>query len=611
MAVAGGGNALFVLRMIWQGQSSRLRRTRFSTAVIDRESAHTKSSSTSLFPGLKALASSSNTSDAPAPVNFLEEESTEYNVITTTLPSRDLSPRPIPWPTIFAHPESSDAVNHPRPRARLCDPLARLVAEKDLVSAQKIYHELRSHKAPIMHRSVYLEAAAQSLEARDTERFMFWFRMYPNRPATRSHPGLKAVWMPLVNTILARHGSDLEFMESFLLEAARKGLLPVVITPMLQHLTFIMDPTQSRAIFERAFTAYLANTTPKNSDAVSQQGLRHRTVAQGQVDIWWETYHSLCDAQGWVESEAATRHQLGTPTTGRPSPRMKRRDLVAQAIAEPPSARELADLIWDIQCGTPEKVDDFKQKFINPAKAAAGAPSLSPAARQVLWTRATMIMYARAKDHAKVIEAYQSTFTWYGLPDHPLRLNQVDAQSDKTLIYPHKTVITTLMPSLLATLPTEDLTTFHQSYLASSTSLPPVLQPDGHIHNTFVNEIAHRVSVEAVISAVESIVAQGYDPGSQSMTSLLLAFARKRMMGDMYGLLEAMEREDEFASNDGDPLGRAIPPPTVETYDWLAKSLRIRAPEDAARLAKMKEEYFGDRERAEVESGPEKIASTG
>jgi hypothetical protein len=96
------------------------------------------------------------------------------------------------------------------------------------------------------------------------------------------------------------------------------------------------------------------------------------------------------------------------------------------------------------------------------------------------------------------------------------------------------------------------------------------------------------------------------------MTSLLLAYARKRMMGDMYGLLGSMERGDEFASNAGDPLGRTIPPPTVETYDWLIKILRNRAPEESMRLLEMKAAYFEGGMSVESESEDRApVASTG
>jgi len=78
------------------------------------------------------------------------------------------------------------------------------------------------------------------------------------------------------------------------------------------------------------------------------------------------------------------------------------------------------------------------------------------------------------------------------------------------------------------------------------------------------------------------------------MTTLLMVYARKRMISEMFELLESMERGDELASNTGQPLGRVIPPPTVETYDWLMKILRNSNPDAVVMLRQMKEEYFAE-----------------
>jgi pentatricopeptide repeat protein len=614
-----GGNALFVLRMVLQRQTLALSSTRFSTAVIDREKGDSKSSAWSenhtLFPGLKALASRPHPDQENGIVDFLETESTEYDQIKTVLPARDMSPRPIPWPTIFAHPDPS----YSRPTARLCDPVARLVGEGDLISAQKIYHELRSHQIPIHARFVYLEAASQCLESRDTEGFLFWLRLYPNRPATRNHPELKAIWGPLTTKILSRYASDLDFLEAYLTEGARKGLLPAIIRPLMQHLTFVADSARSQSIFETAFGAYLANTTPKESTSLSGQGERHKMIAEGQVEEWWALYRKMCSAQGWLSMEEAgydmTIDTQPDSTTMSPnesaSPSSaKRRDLIAFAIEHPPPAKELASLIWDVHCGTPEKVEDLRQTFIYHTPTDTRQITPSPSARQILWTRAIMIMFARVKDHQKVIEAYQDNFTWYGLPDHPLRRKE-DTQSERMLIYPRKTVITTLMPSLLATLDSAALADYHRQYLDTSTSMPPALQPDGHIHNTFISEITHRISLQAGMSAIESIVQHGYNPGTQSMTTLLMVYARKRMINEMFDLLESMERKDEFASSTGQPLGLVIPPPTVETYDWLIRILRNSDTEAVAMLKRMKEDYFAEVRPVTNEEERELEASTG
>jgi hypothetical protein len=69
----------------------------------------------------------------------------------------------------------------------------------------------------------------------------------------------------------------------------------------------------------------------------------------------------------------------------------------------------------------------------------------------------------------------------------------------------------------------------------------------------------------------------------------------------MFELLESMERGDEFASNTGQPLGQVIPPPTVETYDWLIKILRNSHSDAVTVLKRMKEDYFNEAKVEQVE----------
>jgi hypothetical protein len=385
---------------------------------------------------------------------------------------------------------------------------------------------------------------------------------------------------------------------------------------MMQHLTFVVDADRSRTILENVFNTYLAHTTPKETEGLSGQGQRHLAIAQGQVEEWWTVYQKMCTAQGWLSVEEERAVELnakqGAIRDSTSSSSTKRRDLIASAIERPPSARELAGLVWDVYCGTPDKVEALRQAFIHPSdhKVSATDLKLSSATRQILWTRAVMIMYARVKDHQKVIQAYQDDFSWYGLPDHPLKTKEVDSRADRVSIYPRKTIITTLMPSLLATIDADQLVAFHRQYLSTSTSLPPALRPDGYIHNTFISEISHRISLEAGMSAIEQIVSHGYDPGSQTMTTILLVHARKRMIPEMFDLLEAMESRDQFGSSTGENMGRVIPPPTVETYDWLIRILRNSDPQAAAILKEMKGMYFG--EDRDMDRGERELeASTG
>ena len=95
------------------------------------------------------------------------------------------------------------------------------------------------------------------------------------------------------------------------------------------------------------------------------------------------------------------------------------------------------------------------------------------------------------------------------------------------------------------------------------------------------------------------------------MTTLLMVYARKRMINEMFDLLESMERGDEFASSTGQPLGQVLPPPTVETYDWLMRILRNSDKEAVAMLQRMKEDYYAGVKSIPREDEAELESSTG
>ncbi|RYE40172.1 MAG: hypothetical protein EOP48_24975, partial [Sphingobacteriales bacterium] len=109
---------------------------------------------------------------------------------------------------------------------------------------------------------------------------------------------------------------------------------------------------------EKACDLFLKLTlAPKELNSVSCQGEKHKNIAEGQVEEWWNVYRKMCSAQGWLSLEEAGYDlsidtRSGDSTTPSESPvsplSAKRRDLIAHAMDHPPPARELAGLIWDI-----------------------------------------------------------------------------------------------------------------------------------------------------------------------------------------------------------------------------------------------------------------------
>lgn len=629
------GTALYVLRLVLQRETLPATRY-FSTAVIDRERDRSKereaSSSSSwtghsLFPGLKALASRSVSEDEGHLVDFLEDEGTEYTAVNGVLPTRSSQAKPIPWPTIFAHPErerdqSAAEAGPSRPMSRLCDPIVRLVEEGDLVGARKVYDELKSHGLFVQPRFVYLEAAKQRLEANDTEGFLFWLRLYPNRPATSNHPGLRAVWEPITNLIINQYTFDMDFLGRYGMECARMGVLPAVVHVLIRHFTFITTPDKSRQVVADVLSTYKQHTTSATS--TSERARRQHQIVQSQVDAWTEAYKQAVASHGYFTDQVMRQADLVTPYVPITiPPEIKRlRDRIEFAIETPPVAADLVRLIIYIRANeTPEDETDFRERFIRPPHIRARELDVPSEIRAYEWWRAIMMVESRRGSSQGVIDTFQRHFHWFGLPDHPCRRSSLasDDTESRSLLYPRRSIMTTLLPALRATLPSfqgdtpsethDDIIAFHKSYLEQCRHAPPILQPDGHIHNIFIRAIAHYCSTDAAITAIRTIASYGYDCGVQSMTTLLIAFGRSSQYDEMFTLLEAMERGDSI-QRDTVPLdpalesstiprteiesGMLLPAPTANTYDWLASVItrKRQDPEIAQKVLRMKEAFF-------------------
>ncbi|KAK4686026.1 hypothetical protein P7C73_g4115, partial [Tremellales sp. Uapishka_1] len=270
-------NALYVLGLVWRGQQAT--RT-LSTAVLHHP-----------FAVDVAPVSESRTD------SFLESETTEYQSIGSTLPPRSNIPKPIPWPTLFpdpaqavASPTVSSKITTPPLVRKPCDLLSSLVASNRLSAARTVHSELVSLHTPIQHRFIYLDAALASLDGAEKgkEEFLFWMTLYPNRPATVSHPGLKQIWLPVVSRLVNEYPSDTDFLASFLHVSAQKGLLPVVLSPIMTHLVLLAPPVRSRSILESAVREYELATT--SVDSSTERAQWQRTIVGPQIQSWWKQY---------------------------------------------------------------------------------------------------------------------------------------------------------------------------------------------------------------------------------------------------------------------------------------------------------------------------------
>ncbi|RSH91469.1 hypothetical protein EHS25_009768 [Saitozyma podzolica] len=555
-----GRNAAHVLRLVWTQ-----RRRQFSTAVLSQDTP-------ALVPVLQANArasastsSSSSSSVANAPASeFLEPSSREYQRASLTLPARDTSPHPIPWPTLFEHPTSS-SMPAPHPRTHRCDPLARLVASGDLKTARTVYDELQALHIGILRRQVYLSAALGSLDKTKQGKadFLFWLELVPNRPAVRPHPRSRVQWGPVISRLIEEHTTDVQFLEQVLLLAGRKGVLPSISGPLVRHLAHFTRPDGLQRIFESAMEAYIRSTTSARSESLRAEA--HKEFARRRRSDMYGGYARALIAAGWM---TAARKLLANPpngviwdeymlgkvtkvmaptSTSTSSSRAVRR--VRAALRGDISPTGLANLIQDLEADRRHSLVALMARRISRIKAET-------------WYHARMLLAARGGSHETVIELFNAHFYWVGLPLHPSK----PAESVTKRLYPTKGIITTVLPSLIYTLHPRAIADFHKAFLSQTTS--PSLRPTDATHGTLMRTITHRLNANAGVKTLRRTLEAGHEPGISACNAMLFALARAKRLGEVKGFLEAMENEVEVA-------GMALPKPDEKTYLGIAGSLEM------------------------------------
>ncbi|WVQ94931.1 hypothetical protein IAU59_002017 [Kwoniella sp. CBS 9459] len=602
-------NALYVLRLVLGGQRNlasqsapavrsihhHARGRSLSTASLasrDSEVDNTSPSTGSkpahgdaidFIVSNRAQVSKSEEGESTLP-SFLESESSEYQTVSLTLPASSYHPEPIEWPTLFPHPH--DARSHPRYGSthgqKMCNPLYRLVAQERYTDALSVLNELTSHKVHIQNRHVYLEPMIASLKAGNGAAALKWFAIYPNRPATLNNPDLKRIWEPVINLFITdRKGiaSDLEFLDAFLVTAGRKGLLPTLLPPILVHLAFSVPAYRSQPLLDKCISAYVQHTTSDESESVRAQV--QREAVRPQTERWWASYLRKLIIAGWKEdakrvyesrpmevewdsfTEKMVRETLfeyqeaedgpkadtgSTSITDTPALAKQLRS----ALHELPTPSHLASLIRAISHPLiahdhPTLLSRFERRFTRPLDTHPGRTS--PTTQRKLWLHAEILNLQREGQHDKAIKLFRDSFIWIGLPDHPL--NAADStgsvlidESEK--IYPTIQLTTTILPSLIYTLPNplkESIAPFFDSYLSSVSSFPPSLRPVPATFSVLLRELTHHRGSLAGLRALRSIANNGLSPGESGYAGVLLALAGKRHTGYMWSLLNQAERE--------------------------------------------------------------------
>ena len=631
-------NALFVVRSVLSGRYSAPSARLSSCASVSQ-----KDDTADFFSFLTPPRSKSNTAAPAPPLDFLEHSQEEYDDVRAVLPERDLSARPIPWPTLFApkitkynkdrqyvKDGASSTVERP---PLLCDTLHRVVLQGDYTAARRVLEELQRIGHTPHARKAYINPALACLYARnpDKEGFLMWLSLYPNRPAVRSYKAIQVEWMPVVEHLKVYHTFDLDFLQAFLVQAGKLGLLPVVFEPLIRHITLIFPPSTSLAVFQSAVKAYYISTTPKSS--TSDRAKLQRAVADEQSQNWWNKYvrqllsvgykdqalflyKQFGEVEGSIKWEEFTdevvRNALSPPSLelGEMDWEAPLPALIQQALSTKVSTNDLARLIRELEGyreSHPTLLKRFKERFTSPPSSRAHRRAPHRNAR--LYFHAEIINLGERGQHEEAVRRFAKEYLWVGLPPHPLAQTPSTSTEGSTSLsyrpprpssnpdvsgtsleshkagtpptpisYPSIHLITSLLPSIFATLPapSHGVVAYHKAYLAQHSTLPPTLQPRAATHATFIRGIITHRGPAAGLKGLKEICRQGLNPGEAACAAVLFHFAARGRMLEMTQLLNAMERGDVWD-------GVALPKPTKWTYEPLKGVLQARMEQELVR----------------------------
>ncbi|CAD6563774.1 MAG: hypothetical protein TREMPRED_001374 [Tremellales sp. Tagirdzhanova-0007] len=641
-------SALHVLRLVWRQNT----RQRSIASLADWAELDDSSSEQSFFAPAdqSVLAEHANTTQGTA---FLECESREYDRARLALPIRRMEPIIIPWPTIFpplrdktlsalvehrihslVRPrEARHFPDHPLAKPKPCDPIARLVLAGDLAAAGQVYTELRDSHTP-QARFIYLPAAVSCLEAGDQEGFIFWLKLYPNRPATKDHSDLRQTWFPILSRLLRDHRHDTAFLTEFTYLAASKGILPTIIHPMLRHFTHVLPPQESIMLFRRALELYREVTIPNESQ--SERGHGFRLTVHAQLDKWWNAYLRALVSAGWQEAAAAlyrqsdavwddfTRQmmvefadkdacQISGPDNGSSTEddqvddvELGRPDLpkqIRRALRYDDGLKGLSKVLVALQqvaSSHPTLSDRFHRRFCQPLSRTQISTHHTVVTRQRAWWHAVMLNYQNTGDDQAVIRTFLEHFHWIGLPGSPPTTQMEAKPLQMSPLYPSRRVLITFLESHLKLLPepiARHLPSFHSAYLAHAVKLSPQLSPDPSLQAVFLTELCQRLGLEAGLDGLNEIIQAGFDPGPPSYSVILRKCAEDREHAKMFQLLDQME-----ARSDVEGGGSTFSAPAMWTYVSLVRILNASGHRKLAGIVMMRGRRQHGEARHDVEN---------
>lgn len=211
-----------------------------------------------------------------------------------------------------------------------------------------------------------------------------------------------------------------------------------------------------------------------------------------------------------------------------------------------------------------------------------------------LWNHAAML-WARKKGlgHAVLIDIFERNFLWIGIPrEHsvkpsattrdgeipqPLARREGTEESaiapargiieslittsqqstpQRPKIYPSPSLLATVIPSLLALLPTPlnaSISAFHTEYFAGLSELSPRLRPTAVTHSVFLRTITHLLGPHAGLGALRQMVQHGVRPTLADYNAVVWSMAGTAQWKDLKRMLSGMERGlsiDHMASLD-------------------------------------------------------------
>ncbi|ORY31655.1 hypothetical protein BCR39DRAFT_526140 [Naematelia encephala] len=636
-------NAQYVLGLVLRQASTRRQVSSTASATVnletfyhDDDSARTAESSTptqTLFVPHPANAPSLSIS------SFLEDDMSEYQAATITLPPRDFRPRPLEWPTLRAPKQNQQStepvaispdIQNPAQR----DLMAELVLKGDYAGARQLYAQLTEMRVKIPRRQIYFQPAMEALERDDFDSFFFWLELYPNRPAKPNNPHLKQQWDPVITKMIGR---DPETICTFLeLAGGRKGLNPTILVPLMVHLQHKLPAQQMRHRFEKILDSY--TTHAMSSTSTSERAAQHRAVVDKQVQRWWnvflrkwillgsnqaalDLYEHPPDGVIWEEF---THRLVGDELRQGTSTDLKR-EFIADAMAsrkwpQQPSptgkwtlfswnewhtwhqlpgrlrsvlsyqepAFRLAEVIQLVQ-----RISDKHPTLLNRLESRYCSETIyshhSSTMRKLKWNEALLIIDRKSLNDVAAVEKFQRSYLWVGLPDHPARQPITTAQSEIKRRHPTLKVINAVLPSLIRLLPqprSRRMHDFHRAYLDSAPSLPPSLQPDNRTHTVFVDTISRVAGPHYGMRALRTMIQRGYKPSRAAYLAVLYTAATWNNKDIFCKLLSTMERkttDPAFRNQDGNYMADLDPLELGNVNEVMSQGL---VPVDYFKLAK-------------------------